>query len=791
MKIFISGRVQGVGFRPFIHNLANKYSIVGWVRNIGASVEIEAYAPQEFLDAFLDEIRNNPPPLSRIASLDIIDKSTETDAACGVSFKSIPDNNGGGFVIKESLPEIGKKIVVSPDIGLCADCERELLDKNDHRYRYPFINCTNCGPRFTIIKTIPYDRANTTMKMFAMCEDCRREYDAPDNRRFHAQPNACGICGPALRFISSEDIKNKSGASFNDFKDALSSPLNAAAAYLKEGKIIAIKSLGGYHLACDASNNDAVIRLRGRKIRESKPFAVMADNLETVRQLCEVSNEEEALLLSPEKPIVLLFKRKNIDLAKKISPAVAPDNPFLGIMLPYTPLHRLLFADGVGALVMTSGNKSQEPIYFKDDEAFDGLADIADAFLTHNRPIERRCDDSIVRIFDGRPQLIRRARGYAPESLPLPFDCGEIIGVGAELKSTFCISQNNTAFVSHHLGDLENMETLRSFEEGIRDYKDIFRLDFKYAAHDMHPDYLSTKYAASLPEEIVKIVVQHHHAHAAACMAEHGLTGDAVGVVFDGTGFGEDGTIWGGEFLICNYSDYKRVAHLAPFKLPGGEKAIEEPWRLAALFIDEVFEDDREREKIRRALLTDEERGKWEFISNASRMGIHSPATSSAGRLFDAASAVLGIRRRVDYEGEAAIHLEYRAWQSGINESVKFPVEKINGAFVISPKELMRLLIESAARRPDSKVISDLARIFHNSVASAIKDTVVLLAGEYGLKSVVLSGGCFQNLLLLGMAQNLLVEAGFNVYTNRFLPPNDGCISYGQVAVASAKVLLK
>ncbi len=727
------------------------------------------------LPQFLEEIRRSAPPLARIDEI----KISEYDKEQAYS----------DFIIIKSDDQNSEKVIVAPDIALCPECENELLNRKDRRFHYPFINCTNCGPRFTIIKDIPYDRINTTMQKFEMCPECQAEYEDPLNRRFHAQPNACGVCGPAIKLILTEDIGiNKLSDFFKDTQ-ANEDSLKKSVQLLKSGKILAIKGLGGYHLACDALNDNAVKKLRKRKIREAKPFAVMVKDIQSVTEICDISEAELKILTSYEKPILLLRKKKNSEVSEKISDSIAPNNPFLGIMLPYTPLHKLLFESSLKALVMTSGNKSQEPIYYTDSEGLEELSKIADAFLVHNRQIQRRCDDSVVRIYDKKLSFLRRARGYAPEPIALPFESKNILAVGAELKGTFCFGKERLAYLSHHLGDLENFETLKAFEEGISDFQKLFDLRFDYIAYDKHPDYLSTKYALAIPDNIIKIPVQHHHAHAAACMAEHNINEPVIGVIFDGTGYGEDDTIWGGEFLICDYVNCERAGHFENFILPGGEQGIKEPWRLAALWIEKLAENSDSKKSAFKKILNEEQISKWNILSKALQQGINAPYTSSAGRLFDSASAILGINHYIDYEGQAAIEMEFEAWKSDALEVIPVDIEEKNNLFILSPKNLLNYIIEKIMNNDKvESAKSDSAKIFHNSISESIIRTCLKLREKTGIRTVILSGGCFQNLLLLDMTFQNLNKENFNVYTNQILPPNDGCISFGQLAIAANKI---
>jgi hydrogenase maturation protein HypF len=705
----VTGTVQGVGFRPFVYGLARRFELAGFVLNDGRGVWIEVEGDAGSLDAFAAALTHEAPGLARIESV-----RTRVLAARGER----------EFVIAASAAT-GSAALIPPDVATCDDCLAELHDPGDRRYRYPFTNCTQCGPRFTIVRAVPYDRPNTTMAGFPLCDDCRREYEDPGDRRFHAEPIACPVCGPQL-----------------------SMPLERAVALLGEGAIVAVKGLGGYHLACVAGDAEAVGRLRARKQRDQKPFAVMTREPE---QLVSLAEAERTLLRSPARPIVLASRRPGAAVAD----AVAPGTSWLGVMLPYTPLHHLLAA-GVGApLVMTSGNRSDEPIAVSDDDARDRLGEIADAFLGHNRPIHRRCEDSVVRA--GFP--IRRSRGYAPGSLPLPVAARRpIVAVGAELKSTFCVARERAAFLSPHLGDLDTEAAYAAFRSDLELYLDMLGVTAEAIACDMHPDYLSTSWAYEHAADPVEI--QHHHAHAAACLAEHGELGPALAVVFDGTGYGPDGTLWGGELLRCDLREFERVGHLEPVPLPGGAAAIHEPWRTAAASL----------ERAGRPVPF----SGWPALRPV--LAVNAPLSSGMGRLFDAAAAVLGVRDRVTYEGQAAIELEQLA-----GDEVAAPYPCGLDAGVIAGADLIGAVHDDlAAGRPRAQI----AAAFHEGVAAAAA-AACAAAAEPGL--VVLSGGTFQNVRLLGSARRRLEELGFRVLTHARVPPNDGGISYGQVAVAAAR----
>ncbi|HEY7545298.1 MAG TPA: carbamoyltransferase HypF, partial [Blastocatellia bacterium] len=624
IHILVRGIVQGVGFRPFVFSQACRRSLKGRVLNNATGVLIDVEGEPRAIDEFIAEMKSNPPPLSRIESV---------ESVLQPFFAHFDD-----FQIIESSTNGEKFVPISADVAACEDCIREMLDSRDRRFRYPFINCTNCGPRFTIIEDVPYDRANTTMRDFTMCNACRREYANPLDRRFHAEPTACHECGPRLYLTGSDGRESSINAAGED-------AINRARSLLMKGNIIAIKGIGGFHLACDASNADAVERLRRRKYREDKPFAMMAASLEVIRQHCEVSSVEEKMLSSERRPIVLLEKRSD----STIPCAVAPRVNTFGFMLPYAPLHHLLLENLDRPIVMTSGNVSDEPICYENADAAERLKNIADYFLLHDRRIHIRADDSVVRAFDDREMILRRSRGYAPAPIKINFSSGaDILACGAELKNTFCITHENYVFVSHHIGDLENLETLLSFKQGIRHFKRLFNLRPQAVAYDLHPEYLSTKYALSLDEIETKIGVQHHHAHVASCMADNGLEGEVIGVAMDGLGFGSDGRFWGGEFFIADYLDAERIAHLDYIPMPGGAKAIREPWRMAAVYLHRAMGDDALRLDI--PFIKNLDHGKWASLRSMIETNTNSPETSSMGRLFDTLASLLGLRDAVNYE---------------------------------------------------------------------------------------------------------------------------------------------
>jgi hydrogenase maturation protein HypF len=743
-SIEITGIVQGIGFRPFVYNLALTHSIRGWVLNNEKGVLIDAEGDDGSLEHFIEALTALAPPLARIETLNA---------------RVLEPRGYSNFEIRQSKGASEGFTLISPDVATCDACLAELFSPGNFRYRYPFINCTLCGPRFTIIKDIPYDRHKTTMLPFTMCPVCRKEYENPVDRRFHAQPNACPACGPSLRLV---DRNGESVAG-----DVLERTLDL----LMQGSIIAVKGIGGFHLVCNAEDHGAVSSLRSRKFREDKPFAVMCRNMEEVRAHCDVHEEEERLLCSPERPIVLLNRKKE----SSIAPGVAPFQKTLGVMLPYSPLHHLLLGGPLKSLVMTSGNVSDEPIAYKDDEAFKRLSNIADFFLFHDRDIHMRCDDSVLRVFQDKPYPLRRSRGYVPFPIKLSFELEMILACGAELKNTFALSRGPYVFVSHHIGDLENMETLLSFEQGIEHFKNLFSIEPKVAAYDLHPEYLSTKYALSLAG-IPKVGVQHHHAHVVSAMAENGLEGEVIGVALDGTGFGSDGTIWGGEFLKADLKGFERVAHLRQVPMPGGAMAIKEPWRMAFAYLLEAFGDKAvELDWTRRR-----DPRKCEVLKRMMENKVNSPRTSSMGRLFDAVSSLLSIRDTVNYEGQAAVELEMMADSEG-DEAYPFEIKGKEEPLIVDPMEMVRGVVGDVIRGLSPSLISGK---FHRTVARLVLETCRRIRLKSGLERAVLSGGVFQNTLLLALVSDGLKEAGFDVYTHHLVPTNDGGISLGQAVIA-------
>jgi len=750
----VEGTVQGVGFRPYVFRLAGELGLAGWVLNDSRGVLLEVEGAPEAVDGFLARLPAEAPPLAAIES---------------VAVSEVGPTGEPGFAIVAS-PQAGEPLaLVSPDIATCEDCLAELRDPADRRHRYPFVNCTNCGPRFSIVAGVPYDRPLTTMAGFAMCPACQAEYDDPTDRRFHAQPNACPVCGPRARLTGVD-----AGES-----DALA----AAAGALRAGRIVAVKGIGGYHLACGAGDEAAVAALRARKHREDKPFALMAPSLQAAHDLFVLGREEEALLTARERPIVLAPRREDAPVAA----AVAPGSPDLGVMLPYSPLHHVLLADFGAALVMTSANVSDEPIAYGDDDARERLGDIADHFLVHDRPIQTRTDDSVVRVSsvagERRAQLLRRSRGYVPAVLGLPVEAPRhVLACGAELKSTFCVAKGARAWVSHHIGDLKNHETLESFAEGIGHFERLFAVEPAVVAHDLHPDYLSTRHAQGL-EGVALVGVQHHHAHLAACLAEHGETGRALGAIFDGTGYGPDGTVWGGELLLGDLTGFERLGMLEPVRMPGGDAAVREPWRMACAWLVAASADPDADPPLPATLVGTVDPDRWRQVAGLARSGVASPVATSAGRLFDAVAALCGVRTAVNYEGQAAIELE-AACAPGERGAYELPVIDEGGPVVLDARALVRAVSAALAAGEDAAVV---AARFHHGLADATAAACIALAGRHDVGTVVLSGGTFQNRRLLERTSAGLAGAGLRVLVPERLPANDGGIAYGQAAVAAAR----
>ncbi|MCB2202703.1 carbamoyltransferase HypF [bacterium] len=749
--IHINGIVQGVGFRPFVYNLALQHHLSGWVCNSASGVDIEITGEEKDVAAFISALPNEAPPLAQIDSIE-----TET----------IPTEAFSDFEIVPSKDSGSDFIPVSPDVAICEQCKTELFDTADRRYRYPFINCTNCGPRFTIIKDIPYDRPLTTMAGFEMCTDCREEYENPADRRFHAQPVACPVCGPQV-WLEDDD-----GNKLAEREDAI----QQARALLAEGKILAIKGLGGFHLACDASNEGAVAALRQRKHRPDKPFALMAFDLYAIQRYVLVDPAAKELLTSPQSPIVLLPRLPDANLAENI----APGQNRLGFMLPYTPLHLLLLEPDPNypqALIMTSGNRSEEPIIRENTAAKERLAGIADAFLLHDRPIHMRIDDSVYTMVQEKPYPVRRARGFAPNPIRLEDTLPQVLAVGPQMKNTFCLTRDRYAFLSHYIGEMENWETLQDYEAAIHHYETLFRIQPEVIGYDLHPDYASTRYALDRAErdDLPAIAIQHHHAHLAAGLVENGLPPDQsiAGLIFDGTGYGTDDTIWGGEVIVGSCASFTRPYSLQTVPLPGAEASIQKPARMALslLWANGIpWDEDLKPVQALPALERD-------TLRHQLAHGINAPLTSSMGRLFDAVSALLGVRETISYEAQAAIELEavadpgelgYYPWQ--------IDNEKIN----------LRSMLEALLADLASNVaIPAIAAKFHNTLAHLSLDLAQQVREQFNIHQIVLSGGVWQNIRLLESTIDLLKNDGFTPLIHRQMPPNDGCVAFGQAMIAA------
>ncbi|WKZ36842.1 MAG: carbamoyltransferase HypF [Anaerolineales bacterium] len=770
MHVRVSGVVQGVGFRPFVYGLAKRLNLHGWVRNTSNGVEILIDGSTGSIDQFVQSLSAEKPPLAKIEAVDLT----------RVELSTIEYSD---FEIRESAAISGAYQPISPDTAVCTDCERELFDPNDRRYLYPFINCTNCGPRFTIIKDIPYDRPNTTMADFPLCDRCRAEYQNPLDRRFHAQPVACPECGPFVALRETHAHSPNPNPTISTIEYRLSAILKTRR-LLREGRIIAVKGLGGFHLACDAGNPHALEELRRRKGRAGKPFALMGADLETIKNICSITEDEINLLTSHEKPIVLLEKKHE---ANTIS--AAPNMDTLGFMLPYTPLHHLLLHQSdptlarepaPAILVMTSGNFSEEPIAIDNEEALERLSPLADAFLLHDRDIHVRCDDSVVKI-DRRPKTVdhaasivhlRRSRGYAPYPVQLPFNSKPILAVGGELKNTFCLAHDQYAFLSHHIGDMENAETYTSFEQGIKHLSLIFRVQPELIAHDLHPNYFTTQYAQK--SDIPRIAVQHHHAHIAACMADNALDNRRViGLSFDGTGYGTDGAIWGGEVLLASYSDFERFAHLEYLPLPGGDSAIRHPWRIAVGYAHALGVDIDNLPFLKKM-----DKQSIEIIRQQVDKKLNAPLTSSMGRLFDAVASLIGIRSDVTYEAQAAIEMEVLS-KPFIASAEPYPYEIDE---TIQVKELLTAITKDIRAKESAGMLG--AR-FHKTIANIAIDVCKQAREKTTLNEAALSGGVWQNQVLLTLVRDGLETAGFVVYFHKQVPTNDGGLALGQAVVAN------
>lgn len=750
LRLAIRGAVQGVGFRPFVYRLAHEMQVDGFVLNSTMGVTIEVEGDRARLDAFRDRIAADRPPRAIIQSLEA----------------SWLDATGyAGFQIRPSIRDGAASALVLPDIAICADCRSDILDPGNRRYRYPFTNCTNCGPRFSIIEGLPYDRANTSMRRFAMCPACANEYDDPCDRRFHAQPNACPACGPSLMLW---DAGGRAIAAEDD-------ALLAAAAAIANGRIVAVKGLGGFHLMVDARHDDAVRRLRERKHREAKPFALMFPDLNAIERHCVISLAEARVLQSPESPIVLVLRRADVH---RLAPSLAPGNPNLGVMVPYTPLHVLLMGELQGPVVATSGNRSDEPICIDEVEALERLGGIADLFLVHDRPIVRHADDSIVRIILDRELMLRRARGYAPLPIPLRHAAPPLLAVGAHLKNTIALASRSNVFVSQHLGDLDSPESTAAFEAAIGDLERLHEITPGAVVADLHPDYRSTVYARALGLPLTQL--QHHWAHIAGCMAENDLDGPALGVCWDGTGYGPDGTVWGGEFLAVDGASFRRAACLRPFRLPGGDRAVREP-RRSALGLLHALDPEVPLSGHVAAAFNDVER---RVLTDALDRGINAPVTTSAGRLFDAIASLTGLRQRTGFEGQAAMDLEFAATVDGA-AVYPFDITRAGARFTLGSWQAPPLVIDWApmiraivAEVQDGVPAAVVASRAHNTLAAIIVEAAIAI----GEPAIVLTGGCFQNRYLIERTVIALRHAGFRPYWHQRIPPNDGGIALGQIA---------
>ncbi len=749
-QIRIEGIVQGVGFRPFVYRLATERQLTGTVLNDSQGVLILIEGETGAVESFLLAIKAELPPLALISNMDIADA---------------PVGGQTDFTIMESQSSSSRVAQIVPDSHVCADCLQELFDPSDRRYRYPFINCTNCGPRYSIVTDIPYDRPLTTMADFPMCPACQTEYEDPTSRRFHAQPNACADCGPQLLF-----------ADENGQPIAVVDPLTETVRRLRAGEIVAIKGLGGYHLAVDASNDEAVKRLRQRKHRDEKPFALMIFDQEQIRQFAKVAELEERLLSSVERPIVLLRSRED----HRLSENIAPKNKYFGIMLPYTPLHYLLLEE-FGALVMTSGNQSDEPIVFDNSDAQNRLAGIADCYLQHNRRIHIRTDDSIARLLDDDPVLYRRSRGYVPRGVKLPGEQPSVLALGAELKNTICLTRGDRAYLSHHIGDLKNQQVVDSMWQAIGHFQGLLDVQPVLIAHDLHPDYLSTHVAEELGKNLPLVAVQHHHAHLASCLVDNGQTGPVIGVIFDGIGYGSDGHIWGGEFLIGDLRDCKRIGQLAYQPMPGGDAATQEPWRMAVSYLHSAYGSELPLLTFLQAI----DQSGIRLLQQMIEKRLNTPLTSSVGRLFDAVAAIVGLRNKVSYEGQAALELEMLIEADAADEpAYPFAVDTDGDLLKIDTTPMIKQLV---ADLTDALEPAQLSARFHNGMAQLIVDVCQKIVADRGPLPVALSGGVFQNRYLTERAANLLREAGFEVLLHRQVPPNDGGLSLGQAAIAAVK----
>ncbi len=753
VRYLFTGVVQGVGFRPFIFRMATRHSLSGFVQNRPNGVIVEVEGSADAVHSFMSGVNRELPPLADVSE---------------ISSEEVEIKNDKAFRIIESEARGPGKVHIAPDIATCGDCLKELFDPADRRFRYPFINCTNCGPRLTIIKDVPYDRINTSMSCFPMCSLCREEYENPGDRRFHAEPIACPACGPQLTLLDGKG---------NPLSDG--DPLEKAIEFLHSGFVVAIKGLGGFHLAVDAANDEAIRRLRSRKFREEKPLAVMVRDVETARSISKIGKEEELILLSPQRPIVLAKKRKG----ERISPAVAPGVSDFGIMLPYTPLHHMLLEKNFRALVMTSANQVDEPICIENREAVRRLDGIADWFLVHNRDILVRCDDSIATVSSGERRIIRRSRGFAPIPITLAKSYPPVLALGPQMKTTLCILKGNLAFLSPHIGDMETPEARDFYRETLGLMKKIAECDPGIVACDLHPAYYTTKFAEGLTASSRVIRVQHHHAHIVSSMAENGIDGEVIGIAMDGTGYGTDGTAWGGEFLVASEAAFTRVGHITNYLLPGGEKAIREPWRIAVSLLRQAYGDDWP--DVAKSLDIVPEKSFYETMDRIMKQGFNSPLTSSLGRLFDGVAAILGLRKKVTFEGQAAMELEAMA-RYGSGRVMQFTIEEAGDIIHLDFSPMIRAITKRLQAGKDN---GELAFSFHLTLQVAFCKMARTIRDKTGLNRVVLSGGCFQNRILTEGTIAELEKAGFGVFFHNAIPANDGCISLGQAVCAGAQAM--
>lgn len=742
--VVVTGIVQGVGFRPFVYNAAMDNELKGWVKNTSEGVYIDLEGTPNSIELFLHTLRNEAPPLSKINNIAIEHREVR---------------NYKEFSIEKSDDNDRVITLISPDVATCKECEMEIMNSKDRRFHYPFTNCTNCGPRFSIIKKLPYDRPMTTMEKFNMCPYCNEEYENPRDRRFHAQPNACESCGPRVY------LTDRYGNEITT-----QDPIEEIKNLIKEGKIIAIKGLGGLHIACDGKNEETIKLLRERKSRPSKPFALMMKDIDTVKQYCLVNEIEENTLKGIKRPILLLDVKDNI-----LPFSIAPNNNRLGVMLPYTPLHHLLFDDNIDVLVMTSANVSGLPIVYKNEEAVEKLGDIVDYFLLNNRGIHVPVDDSVARVILGEERIIRRSRGYAPMPIIIN-DIKETLAYGSHLKNTFCISKEQFAFLSQHMGDMDNLEAYRNYEYNVKHFKNLYNIKPEIIAYDMHPDLLLSNFAKK--DEGKKIQVQHHHAHIVSCMIENEITEKVIGIAFDGTGFGTDGKIWGGEFLVCDYEDFERAGHLNYVKMAGGDSAVKEPWKMALGYLFKTYRDE-----VNTSIFTSIHEKNIKIILTMLKNNINSIETSSMGRFFDAVSALINLKMKVSFGGEAAINLEAISCdrERGI---YNYEIDFVNETYVVNTDNIIKNIVEDIEKNIDKSIIG---KRFHNTVIAFTLEMTKLIRSKHKINSVALSGGVFQNEILLKGLYEKLIENNFKVYIHKDIPCNDGGISIGQLVIANYK----